>query len=140
MKEKSDNRSKIESDPLLALVGSGKDLWADEHADEYVRRLREDSRTLRHRRSIKMLSRVLPVNAGDRVRVIGIPSDLPDDPRLKTCEIFQRCLGHTFTVMGIDEIAGLPNPLVRLDVGEVTGQESFMETIWIEPEYLEKVD
>ncbi len=31
-----------ERDPLLALIGSGKDLWADEHADEYVRRLRED--------------------------------------------------------------------------------------------------
>jgi hypothetical protein len=28
-------------DPLLALRGSGKHLWADEHADEYVRRLRE---------------------------------------------------------------------------------------------------
>ena len=28
-------------DPLLALRGSGKDLWAHEHADEYVRRLRE---------------------------------------------------------------------------------------------------
>src|ERR1700674_4130014 len=28
-------------DPLLALRGSGKDLWADEHADDYVRRLRE---------------------------------------------------------------------------------------------------
>lgn len=31
-----------EKDPLLALVGSGKDLWANEHADDYVRRLRED--------------------------------------------------------------------------------------------------
>jgi hypothetical protein len=31
----------IEDDPLLALYGSGKDLWADEHADEYVKRLRE---------------------------------------------------------------------------------------------------
>jgi hypothetical protein len=29
------------NDPLLALRGSGKHLWADEHADEYVRRLRE---------------------------------------------------------------------------------------------------
>ena len=28
-------------DPLLALQGSGKRLWADEHADDYVRRLRE---------------------------------------------------------------------------------------------------
>ena len=32
---------RIKNDPLLALVGSGKELWADEHADEYVRRLRE---------------------------------------------------------------------------------------------------
>ena len=31
-----------ESDPLLSLRGSGKQLWADEHADEYIRRLRED--------------------------------------------------------------------------------------------------
>jgi len=29
-----------EKDPLLALRGSGKQLWADEHADEYVERLR----------------------------------------------------------------------------------------------------
>lgn len=32
---------RIKNDPLLALQGSGKELWADEHADEYVRRLRE---------------------------------------------------------------------------------------------------
>jgi hypothetical protein len=31
----------IKEDPLLALRGSGKHLWADEHADDYVRRLRE---------------------------------------------------------------------------------------------------
>ena len=30
-----------EADPLLALRGSGRELWADEHADEYVRRVRE---------------------------------------------------------------------------------------------------
>lgn len=32
---------RIKNDPLLALRGSGKQLWADEHADDYVRRLRE---------------------------------------------------------------------------------------------------
>lgn len=32
---------RVKADPLLALYGSGKDLWADEGADEYVRRLRE---------------------------------------------------------------------------------------------------
>ncbi len=31
----------LKDDPLLALYGSGRDLWADEHADDYVRRLRE---------------------------------------------------------------------------------------------------
>jgi len=31
----------LNEDPLLALRGSGKRLWADEHADDYVRRLRE---------------------------------------------------------------------------------------------------
>lgn len=31
-----------EDDPLVRLIGSGKHIWADEHADEYVNRLRED--------------------------------------------------------------------------------------------------
>lgn len=30
-----------QADPLLSLRGSGKHLWASEHADDYVRRLRE---------------------------------------------------------------------------------------------------
>jgi hypothetical protein len=30
-----------QEDPLLSLRGSGKQVWADEHADDYVRRLRE---------------------------------------------------------------------------------------------------
>jgi hypothetical protein len=30
-----------ETDPLLGLAGSGRKLWRDEHADAYVRRLRE---------------------------------------------------------------------------------------------------
>jgi hypothetical protein len=32
---------KIKNDPLLALYGSGKEVWADEHADDYVQRLRK---------------------------------------------------------------------------------------------------
>ena len=38
---RSRERSVVTSDPLLALYGSGKQLWADEHADEYVARLRK---------------------------------------------------------------------------------------------------
>jgi hypothetical protein len=30
------------ADPLLALAGSGQRLWSEEHADEYVRRVREN--------------------------------------------------------------------------------------------------
>jgi len=36
------SRSTTQADPLLSLAGSGRRLWADERADEYVRRLRED--------------------------------------------------------------------------------------------------
>ena len=38
---KDDVEERIKNDPLLALRGSGKHIWADEHADEYVRRIRE---------------------------------------------------------------------------------------------------
>jgi len=31
-----------QDDPLIRLIGSGKHIWADEHADEYVNRLREE--------------------------------------------------------------------------------------------------
>ena len=31
-----------ENDPLILLIGSGKHIWADEHADEYVENLRRE--------------------------------------------------------------------------------------------------
>lgn len=34
-------RDAVKVDPLLELVGSGRDLWSSEHSDDYVRRLRE---------------------------------------------------------------------------------------------------
>jgi hypothetical protein len=37
----SESKKVIQSDPLLTLYGSGKKLWADEHADDFVNRLRE---------------------------------------------------------------------------------------------------
>jgi hypothetical protein len=37
---RSNSRKVCQGDPLLALYGSGKKLWSDEHADEYVARLR----------------------------------------------------------------------------------------------------
>jgi hypothetical protein len=38
---KGQSRVSSRFDSLLALEGSGKDLWGEEHADEYVNRLRE---------------------------------------------------------------------------------------------------
>jgi hypothetical protein len=38
---KGNVENRIKNDPLLALRGSGRKLWADEHTDEYVRRIRE---------------------------------------------------------------------------------------------------
>jgi hypothetical protein len=38
---KNTARETPENDALLALAGSGRSLWQFEHADEYVRRLRE---------------------------------------------------------------------------------------------------
>jgi hypothetical protein len=127
----------FEDDPLLKSVGSGKDLWADESADEYVRRLCGDAGFSRHRRRVTTMNSFgAGMNVGDRVIVIGVPADLKDDPQLKTREVFEKCVGRTFEIKGIDEVEGLARPLVRLEVGEVAGQESYMETIWIESEYL----
>jgi len=38
---KSASPARRSMDPLLRLRGSGKEIWKDEHADEYIRRLRE---------------------------------------------------------------------------------------------------
>lgn len=38
---RDDPEDRIKNDPLLALYGDGREIWADESADDYVRRLRE---------------------------------------------------------------------------------------------------
>jgi len=43
--ESTPSRPGDDADPLLALRGSGKEIWADEHADDYIQRLREDGET-----------------------------------------------------------------------------------------------
>jgi hypothetical protein len=37
------NIAKLVYQPLLRLIGSGKHIWADEHADEYVENLRREN-------------------------------------------------------------------------------------------------
>ena len=77
------------------------------------------------------------MRAGDKVRLTGIPPDLPDDEKLQTRKLFEKCLGQVFTVAGLKTVEGLPYQLVRLDVGHVIGVAAYLETIWVEPEYLQ---
>jgi hypothetical protein len=45
-------------------------------------------------------------------------------------------LGKTFAIVAIETVDGLPYPLVRLDVGHIVGEPTYIETIWVEPQYL----
>jgi hypothetical protein len=77
------------------------------------------------------------VKIGDKVRLIGIPPDAHDEEELRTRTLFEKCLGKTFTVAGLETVEGLPNQLVQLDVGHVLGKAPYLETIWVETEYLQ---
>jgi hypothetical protein len=76
------------------------------------------------------------VKLGDKVKLIGIPP-IPDDDKLQTRKLFEKCLGKTFTVNGLESVEGLSYQLVRLDVGHTVDKGSYLETIWVEPEYLQ---
>jgi hypothetical protein len=76
------------------------------------------------------------MEAGDTVKVIGIPPNLRDEEDLKTLTLFEKCLGQSFTVIGLESVEGLPYPIARLDVGRVFGKEPWRHTIWVEPKYL----
>ncbi len=67
---------------------------------------------------------------GSKVRLIGIPPKLPNNPDLPTKSVFERCVGHEFVVAGFNELG-----MAELRVESVTG--SVGETIWVETEFLE---
>ncbi|HWF91251.1 MAG TPA: hypothetical protein VN684_03150 [Terriglobales bacterium] len=80
------------------------------------------------------------MKVGDKVVLIGIPSNLKDDEELQTRALFEKCIGKIFPIKALESVEGLSCKLVRLDVGEILGKEAFMETIWVEPEFLRKAD
>lgn len=77
------------------------------------------------------------MRVGDKVGLTAIPPDVHDDEKLQTRRLFELCLGQIFTVAGLKTVEGLPHPLVQLDVGHVIGKASYLETIWVEPDYLQ---
>jgi len=77
---------------------------------------------------------------GDRVRLIGIPPDVADDAEFRTLTLFKNCLGKVFAIRGFQKVEGLPYCLVQLDVGHLVGKEDYMESIYVEPEYVEVLE
>lgn len=77
------------------------------------------------------------MRVGDKVRLVRIPPDVHDNKNLPTRTLFEKCLGETFTIAGLETVEGLPFDLVQLDVGHINGKAPYLETIWVEPEYLE---
>jgi len=77
------------------------------------------------------------MKVGDRVKLIGIPPNLRDDKDLRTRTLFEKCLGKSFPIAELETVEGLPYQVVKLDVGHVVGKAEYMETIWVEPAYLQ---
>ena len=70
---------------------------------------------------------------GDKVRLLTVPPGLPQD-ELKTQSLFELCMGRVFPIVGFQ------GDMLELEVGEVLGQEPCMNSIWIEPEFVEVVE
>jgi hypothetical protein len=71
---------------------------------------------------------------GDKVRVIGVPPELPEGGEIKTRLLFEAGVGMIFPV------AGFNGHLLELEVGEVRGQLPCIDSIWIEPEFVELIE
>ena len=74
---------------------------------------------------------------GDTVRLIAVPPSLKDDEEMGTRALFEQCLGKTFPIAGFETVDGLPYQLVKLNVGHIRGKANYLETICVEPEYLQ---
>ena len=73
---------------------------------------------------------------GDLIRVVRIPADLHDAAGIGTPEVFQRALGKTFRIEGLDDHGHLELVVAEHKASEATHTS---DTIWIEPEFVEKV-
>lgn len=74
---------------------------------------------------------------GDKVKLISIPPDVHDDEHVQTRTLFEKCLGLTFSIVGLETVEGLSYQLVKLDVGHVLGEPDYCHSIWVDPEYLQ---
>jgi hypothetical protein len=83
-----------------------------------------------------MKSRDGQVKVGDLIRVVQLPADLHDAAGIGTPEVFQRALGKTFRIAGLDDRGHLELVVAEHKTSEETCSS---DTIWIEPGFVEKV-
>ncbi len=76
------------------------------------------------------------MKVGDEVILISIPPELHDDEGFGNRNLFEKCEGKTFKSLDLKRVEGLPCQLAQIDVGYVLGKSPFLETIWVEPQYL----
>ena len=68
---------------------------------------------------------------GEKVRLVRVPPGVKDG-RMKTRSVFKQCVDHVFPIVGFQ------HELLELEVGELFGKPAPFETIWIEPEFVER--
>jgi predicted short-subunit dehydrogenase-like oxidoreductase (DUF2520 family) len=73
-----------------------------------------------------------PLKIGDKVRVAKVPPGLQEG-EMGTRTLFDLCLDHIFPIVGFQ------GEWVELEVGRAVGKKPYMETIWIEPQFVELV-
>jgi hypothetical protein len=86
------------------------------------------------------------LKVGDRVRIIDIPSgfkdpkfDLKDAEHraMRTAELFRFCLGREFV---IQEFGKYRHADLSVDEDRAVRKKFGLNTIWIEPEFLERIE
>jgi len=74
----------------------------------------------------------LRLKQGDLVRILRVPDIVQESEGFKTRSTLERCVGRVFPIIAFNEYG-----MIQIDVGEVVGKPSYMESIWIEPECVE---
>ena len=84
---------------------------------------------------IAVMKRKRSFAIGDVVTIKRIPSSIKDLP-VETQRVFNLCIGKSYPVQEIDRCGHL-----ELEVGNDVDKKvgGFMNTIWIEPEFVESV-
>ena len=97
------------------------------------------------RRAARKSSSSRKLKIGDRVRIIDISSgfkdlnyDLKDveHREMRTAELFRFCLGREFAIQGFDQYGYAE---LSVDKDRSVRKKFGLNTIWIEPEFLERI-